>query len=69
MKRWLGRVVALLGIVLVATGVVNWGRLLAAPLEAQRGYLPQTVFTLLVGLWLFIGGICASLAARRRDEP
>lgn len=60
---------ALLGVLLVATGIVNLARLLAAPLEAQRGYLAQTVFPLVVGLSLFVGGIYASLAARRRDEP
>lgn len=67
-KRWLGPVLAVLGVLLVATGVVTWVRLLAAPLEAQRGYLAQTVFPLVVGLWLFVAGIYASLVARRRDE-
>lgn len=68
-KRWFGPTLVLLGILLVATGILNSSRLLAAPLEAQRGYLAQTVFPLLVGLWLFIGGIWASRATRRRDEP
>lgn len=68
MRRWLGPLMALLGILLVVIGIVNLGRLLAAPLEAQRGYLASTVFPLLVGLWLLIGGTHATLAARRRDE-
>ena len=65
-KRWLGPVLALLGILLVVMGIVNWGRLLAAPPEAQRGYLAQTVFPLVVGLWLFVGGMYAWLGGTTR---
>jgi len=56
-KLWLGRLLLLAGVVLVAMGLVNASRLLGAPLEAQRGYLVQTVFPLVVGLWLFILGV------------
>lgn len=61
-NRWLGLVLALVGILLVAFGVVNFARLLAAPLEAQPGYLPQTVFPLAVGLALVVGGLYAWVA-------
>lgn len=66
-NRWLGPAVALLGILLVAIGVVSFTRLLAVPFEAQRGYVAQTVFPLVIGLSLFVGGIYASRAVRRRD--
>lgn len=63
-NRWLGPVLALVGVLLVVFGSVNFARLLAAPLEAQRGYLPQTVFPLVVGLALVVGGIYAWTARR-----
>lgn len=36
---------------------MNLGRLLASPLEAQRGYLAQTVLPLVAGLWAVVGGL------------
>lgn len=54
---WLGWLLVLAGLVLVAIGLLNVSRLLGAPLEAQRGYLAQTVFPLVVGLWLLIVGV------------
>lgn len=69
-NRWLGPSLALVGILLVAIGIVSLSRLLAAPLEAQRGYLAQTVFPLVVGLALFVGGLYASFAGTRgSDSP
>ena len=56
-KLWLGRLLLLAGLVLLAIGLLNVSRLLGTPLEAQRGYLAQTVFSLVVGLWLLILGI------------
>lgn len=59
MRKWLGPLCVIAGIVLVAIGLANLGRLLAVPLEAQRGYLAQSLFPLIVGVWLFIGGVYA----------
>lgn len=56
-KLWLGWLLALAGLVLVATGLLNVSRLLGVPLEVQRGYLAQTVVPLVVGLWLLIVGV------------
>ncbi len=47
----------LAGLGLVGIGLLNVSTLLGAPLEAQRGYLAQTVFPLVCGLWLLIFGI------------
>jgi hypothetical protein len=38
-------------------GVVSMRGLLAAPPESQRDYLPQVIFSLVIGMSLFIGGI------------
>lgn len=57
MKRWPGVLLLLVGLGLLAVGVVNLGRLLASPLEAQRGYLAQTVLPLVAGLWAVVGGV------------
>jgi hypothetical protein len=57
MKRWPGLLLLLIGLVLLAVGLLNLGRLLASPLETQRGYLAQTVLPLVAGLWAVIGGI------------
>lgn len=57
MKRGRGLVLLLIGLVLVAIGVLNLWRLLSSPLEVQRGYLAQTVLPLIAGLWAVIGGI------------
>ncbi len=56
-RKWLGLLGVIAGIVLVAIGVTNLRRLLAAPLEAQPGYVAQTVFPLILGLGLVVGGI------------
>lgn len=46
----LGWLLTLAGLGLLAIGLLNVSRLLGAPLEAQRGYLAQTVVPLVVGL-------------------
>lgn len=56
-KLWLGWLLTVAGLVLVAIGLLNVSRLLEAPLDSQRGYLAQTVFPLVVGLWLLIVGV------------
>lgn len=56
-KRWLGRLLLFLGLVLLAIGLMNASWLLASPLEGQGGYLARTVFPLVVGLWLVVSGI------------
>lgn len=64
-RRWLGLLLFLGGVALVAIGIVNVGRLLAAPLEVQRGYLAQSVFPLAIGLFLVVGGLYA--VVKRND--
>jgi len=56
-KKWLSLCAVLVGIVLLITGVYNWQALLAAPLEAKRTYLLQTVLPLIAGAWLLVGGV------------
>lgn len=65
-RRWLGLLLFLGGAALVAVGIVNAGRLLAAPLEAQRGYVALSVFPLAIGLFLVVGGLYAVLRTRRK---
>ena len=54
-RNWLAPLCAIAGIMLI--GLANLARLLGAPLEAQRGYLVQSIFPLVVGLWLLVGGV------------
>lgn len=67
-NRWLGPALTLVGILLVAVGIVSFARLLAPPLEVNRGLVALTVFPLVVGLSLVVVGIYASRAARRRRD-
>lgn len=63
--KWPGPILVVIGLVLVTIGLVNLRGLLAAPLEAQRDHLAQSIFPLIVGFWLFIGGVY-TLARRKR---
>lgn len=56
-RPWLGPVLLVAGLVALAVGIANAARLLAAPLDAQRGYLAPTIFPLVAGLWLLIAGL------------
>jgi uncharacterized membrane protein YidH (DUF202 family) len=58
-RRWLGLLLVVAGLILMAIGAVSFGRLLTVPLEAQRRYLAPTMSSLVVGLWLLIGGLRA----------
>ncbi len=57
MRRGRGILLLLVGLVLVAIGLVNLWRLLASPLEAQRGYLAQAVLPLVAGFWGLVAGL------------
>lgn len=56
-RRWGSLLLVILGLVVLGFSLVSARNLLAAPLDAQREYLAQTVFPMVVGLWLLIGGI------------
>lgn len=62
--KWLGPLLVVVGIALATIGLVNLRGLLAAPLEAQRSHLAQSLFPLIVGIWLFIGGAYAITRGR-----
>jgi hypothetical protein len=57
MKRGRGLLLLLVGLALMAVGLVHLGRLLASPLETQRGYLAQTVLPLVGGFWALVAGV------------
>ncbi len=57
MRRGLGLLAVVAGAALMAFGGVSLRPLLAAPLEGQRDYLLRVIVPLVVGMWLFIGGI------------
>lgn len=59
MKRWLGPLLVVVGLVLIVVGLVAARSLLAASLEEQRGYVSGAVLPLTFGLWCLVGGLYA----------
>ena len=55
MKR-LGIVLLVVGAILVVWGCVSLGRMVGAEFEEQQGYVASTLYPLVVGIWLIVGG-------------
>lgn len=53
----LGTALLVVGAVLVIWGCVSFGRMVGAEFEEQQGLVAWTLYPLVIGIWLVVGGV------------